>query len=127
MSNQTDLKRSTEASPGKEISSCKKLNFEKIIDLNSSKFDDFEVIASNKKFLTLIKILLTEVKKEKDEAEKDLDLTDGIVLDTMKSAGEEIISFFQQEHDSLDIVEGAKLAPKTLSKLVTVLTSKKYG
>ena len=41
------------------------LNLEEIIDLNSSKFDDFEVIASNEKFLTLIKILLAEVKKRR--------------------------------------------------------------
>ena len=65
MSNDTDLKRSREATPKKEISSCKMLNFEEIIDLSSSKFDDFEVIASNEKFLTLIKILLAEVKKRR--------------------------------------------------------------
>ena len=83
-------------------------------------------IASNEKLLTLIKILLTEVKKE-EEAEKDLYLTDGVVLNTIKSVGEEDINFFQQELDSLDIPEGVKVALKTLAKFVTVLTSKKFG
>ena len=45
----------------------------------------------------------------------------------MKPTGEEFISFFQQELSSLDIAEGAKVALKTLSKFVTILTSKRFG
>lgn len=54
-------------------------------------------------------------------------MTDGVVLNTIKSADEVGISFFQQELDSLGIPEGAKIALKTLAKFITVLTSKKFG
>ena len=54
-------------------------------------------------------------------------MTDGVVLNTIKSADEVGISFFQQELDSLGIPEGAKIALKTLAKFITVLTSTKFG
>ena len=53
-----------------------------MIDWNSSKFDDFEVIASNGKFPLLVEILLTEVTKE-EEAEKHLYSTEGVIIDTI--------------------------------------------
>lgn len=70
MSNETDLNRSRAVTSEKEILISINLKLEKIIHVNRSKFDDFEVIASNEKFLTLIETLLTEVKKQKRRLKK---------------------------------------------------------
>ena len=70
MSNETDLNRSRAVTSEKEILISVNLKLEKIIHVNRSKFDDFEVIASNEKFLTLIETLLTEVKKQKRRLKK---------------------------------------------------------
>ena len=85
--------------------------------------DDFEITASSKKLLTLAEILADEIKR-KDEGEK-LDLTDGIV-DTIKSPGEEVIKLFQEDIESVDILEGAKVALRALSKFPSVLTENKF-
>lgn len=70
MSNETDLNRSRAVTSEKEILISINLKLEKIIHVNRSKFDDFKVIASNEKFLTLIETLLTEVKKQKRRLKK---------------------------------------------------------
>ena len=70
MSNETDLNRSRAVTSEKEILISINLKLEKIIHVNRLKFDDFKVIASNEKFLTLIETLLTEVKKQKRRLKK---------------------------------------------------------
>ena len=88
---------------------------------------DFEVITSNEKFHILTETLTREFEKDNEkEAQADLDSTDGIVTDTVKSIGEEVLGFFQKKLDSLNISEDAKAALKTLSKFVSVLTNKNF-
>ena len=53
-----------------------------------------------------------------------MDIRDGFV-DTLGSTGKEIIELFQREVDELEISKGAKIALKTLSKLVFLLGYKK--
>lgn len=88
--------------------------------------DKFEVIASNKKFFTMTEIL-TKEEEEEEEKETELDSIYDLITDTVKLADEKIFSFFQGELDSLNIPEGAKVALKTLSKFVSVLTNKTLG
>ena len=88
-----------EGRPQKEITEIKKIKIEKI----TAEFDMF--------------LLINEALLNGVEQESDLDITDGFV-DTLGSTGKEIIEPFQGEVDELEISKGAKIALKTLSKLV---------
>ena len=92
-----------EGRPQKEITEIKKIKTEEI----TTEFD---------MFLLINEALLNGVEKE-GEQESDLDIRDGFV-DTLGSTGKEIIELFQREVDELEISKGAKIALKTLSKLV---------
>ena len=98
-------------SPEKEITEIKKLKTEQI----TSELDRFHL---------LIETLLNQVEEE-EEQESDLDSIDGFV-DTLGLIGKEIFELFQGEVDELHIPEDAKIALKTLSKFLSVLTNKKF-
>ena len=101
MSGQSSQK--IEGRPQKEITDIKKIKTEEI----TAEFD---------MFLLINEALLNGVEKEGAQ-ESDLDITDGFV-DTLGSTRKEIIEPFQGEVDELEILKGAKIALKTLSKLV---------
>lgn len=109
------------------ITGSKKQELGKIVSKKCSCSGDFEVITSNEKLHILTETLTREFEKNNvKEAPTDLDSTDGIVTDTIKSIGEEVLGFFQKKLDSLNISEDAKAALKTLSKFVSVLTNKHF-
>lgn len=98
-------------SPEKEITEIKQLKTEQI----TAELDRFHL---------LIETLLNQVEEE-EEQESDLDSIDGFV-DTLGLIGKEIFELFQGEVDELHIPEDAKIALKTLSKFLSVLTNKKF-
>ena len=109
------------------ITGSKKQELGKMVNKKCSCSGDFEVITSNEKFHILTETLTCEFEKDNEkEAQADLDSTDGIVTDTVKSIGEKVLGFFQKKLDSLNISEDAKAALKTLSKFVSVLTNKNF-
>lgn len=98
-------------SPEKEITEIKKLKTEQI----TAELDRFHL---------LIETLLNQVEEE-EEQESDLDSIDGFI-DTLGLIGKEIFELFQREVDELHIPEDAKIALKTSSKFLSVLTNKKF-
>lgn len=72
----------------------------------------------------LVETLSNEREKE-EEQESDLDLTDSIA-DTLGSIGKVILELFQGEIKERNIPISAKIALKTLSKFVSVLTNTNF-
>ena len=89
--------------------------------------DNFEVEITNNsnKLYTFVQKLLKEIKetKEEEKDEENLDCTDSIV-DTTKKSLEELIFFFQNKTKNFDIPEAGKIALRTLSNLIAVITAK---
>lgn len=68
---------------------------------------------------------LSNEREKKEEQESDLDLTDSIA-DTLGSIGKVILELFQGEIKERNIPISAKIALKTLSKFVSVLTNTNF-
>ena len=68
---------------------------------------------------------LSNKREKEEEQESDLDLTDSIA-DTLGSIGKVILELFQGEIKERNIPISAKIALKTLSKFVSVLTNTNF-